>query len=268
LFYTGFMFKRFCFCVAVPLAVVASSRVNAQDKQPQPPLMTALSAVQQVEAASSKPQRPVSLSKGQLKLGDRLIVPGKRIGPVELGMPLEQVEKMFGLPADTQHLADDSTYCVWRWKTPGTGEPHLLFLGVFCQKQRVVQIETNHPAFALSNGLSVKSSPEQWTEFWGQKPVNYSTVLSTLGPPENATWHSRGFAIQVPGWKFAPDAYPENISVIVLPINHQPLSAWSLGFLKDLNSELPVNPSSSNKTGVESTSAPEKNTGPRIGRPR
>ncbi len=264
MFYTGFMFKRFCCCVAVPLALV-SGDVLAQDKQP--PLLTALSRDQQ--AASAKPQKPVPLSQGQLKLGDHLIVPGKRIGPVELGMPLEQVEKMFGLPADTQHLADDSTYCVWRWKTPGSGEPRLLFLCVFCQKQRVVQIETNHPAFALSNGLSVKSSLEQWTEFWGQKPVNYSTVLSTLGPPENATWHSRGFAIQVPGWIFSPDTHPENISVIVLPINHQPLSAWSLVLLKHPNSKPPANlSSSSSKTGAESTPAPEKNTGLRIGRPR
>ena len=263
------MFKPFCFCAAIPLALTSKS-VLAQDKQPQPPPMTALSSDQQ--AAAPKPEKPVPLSQGQLKLGDRLIVPGRRIGRVELGMPLEQVEKMFGPPADTTKMYEDFSYSVWRWKTQAMGEPQLIFFLVICQNERVVQIETNHPAFALPNGLSSQSSEEQWMAFWGEKPERCAAMRSIVPTPLNVNWKKRGFALQVAATNFLSYSPPKTQSVMVFPTGRLAMPTyglWSLVSLKDPNAKPSAILSSSlNKTGAESTPAPEKNPRTRIGRPR
>jgi len=158
----------------------------------------------------------------------------------------------------------------WRWKKPAKNSTGFVFFGVVFQKERAIQLETNHPAFATAQGLSVESSEAKWATFWNEKSEHYTTMLSILGPPEHAVWIKRGFALQVA--RYFSNPHPEIESVIVVPVGQLPVSpVITLKRLSPNTShpEAPVAPVPPlEKASAASTAPPEQNAPRPIGRPR
>jgi len=227
------MFQRLYLCAA--LCLVVPSVVWAQEKQP--PLLTALSSVQQAETSAQKLEKPLPLSRGQLRLGDRLIVPGKRIGPIALGDTRKEVESKFGPPVQTWGMNGGGVESFWRWKKPTKNGAGYVSFGVVFQKERAIQLETNHPAFAIAQGLSVESSEAQWSTFWKEKSEHRTIFLDIIGAPEHAVWIKRGFALQVAGYN--PNPHPEIESVIVVPVGLLPDSPAIILMLSSPNDPNP-----------------------------
>lgn len=203
------MFKNICW-VITPL-VLACGLAKAQDKQPiAPPTV-------QRETAP-KLANSIRLSAGQIKLGDHLIVPGKRIGPIALNATRKEVEAILGIPGATTKMDDDSNYSTWRWEKQPKEQGHADFFVLIFQKDRVVQIETNAAAFALPNGLSIQSPAADWTRLWNNHPERRTVMMSIVGTPMHLTWKQVGFALEVPWESRVPGDSPIQ-RVIVLPKN-------------------------------------------------
>ncbi len=215
------MFKTLCHLV-IPF-VLARGVANAQDKQPTAPPV--------VPKITSKPADAIALSAGEIKLGDHLIVPGKRIGPIALGATRKEVEAILGVPGATVKMEDDSNYSTWRWEKQPKEKGHADFFMLIFQKDRVVQIETNARDFALPNGLSIQSPAADWARLWNNHPERRTVMMSIVGTPMHLTWKQVGFALEVPWESRAPGDLPIQ-SMIVLPKNQLAKTTFSL--LRDL----------------------------------
>lgn len=74
---------------------------------------------------------------------DTLIVPGKRIGPLSLGMNAGQLLKTMGSPISTRRLADSNIYIF-------SGEITAI---VLTDNNKVIKVSTRNSRYATSEGL-------------------------------------------------------------------------------------------------------------------
>lgn len=231
------MFKPLCRAI-FPLSLIAGV-AWAQDTPP----ATAPNAPSR--QAVSPPEKSARLSAGQIELGDHFIVPGARIGPFALGATRAEVEKIIGPPLETQKMDGDLAYSIWRWAAQPNTEPRVDFLRLIFQQERVVQIETNAPEFALPNGLSVRSSEAEWTQFWNEKPERYTVMRSMAGTLLHVTWKKRGFALYVSSpssFLGSPPPPSQTQMVIVLPKNKLAQTTFGLWSFRSIG---PANPQAS-----------------------
>jgi len=110
---------------------------------------------------------PMSFPMASARAGDYQIVPGKRIGQIEIGMTRDTVSRILGKPSRTRRLHGGEEIDTWLSATPVTPTAFAAralkrnYVSVFFQDRRVVQIEASSPRFAVG-GLTTDTNAEAW----------------------------------------------------------------------------------------------------------
>jgi hypothetical protein len=123
----------------------------------------------------------LSFSPAQVRAGDWVIVPGKRIGQVSIGMEHAEVLRLLGAP----HREDDLEYLStdeqkkqfagtlrddWITPIPISTYPELMatFVTVYVRNRSVVQVEVSARRFKTKGGLSSGSTGLEWRQQYPQ----------------------------------------------------------------------------------------------------
>lgn len=112
-------------------------------------------------------------AKPDLLLGDKLIVPGQRMGNIMLGMDINQVVKHWGQPSGTEKI--DQKFTIYKYTQKGI---KLIVEGGIVASAQILSYKYRTP-----EGISVKSTKEQVIKTYGKrfKEVKNSISYTTLG---------------------------------------------------------------------------------------
>jgi hypothetical protein len=101
-----------------------------------------------------------------------LVVPGRRAGPIDIGMKLDAVERIFGQPS-TSDLAGTTKW--YEWQAP---DNHMASIAVETAQNTVVLISLAHdPRYRTSEGIGDGNTLDQVQRVFGQP----SSVLRLSG---------------------------------------------------------------------------------------
>lgn len=112
-------------------------------------------------------------AKPDLLLGDKMIVPGQRLGNIMLGMDINQVEKHWGQPNGKEKI--DSKFTICKYNQKGI---KLIVEGGIVAGAQILSYKYRTP-----EGIGVKSTREQVLKTYGKrfKEVKNSISYTTLG---------------------------------------------------------------------------------------
>lgn len=89
----------------------------------------------------------LTLAGTRARADDMLIVPGKRVGAVTVGMSRTQVDKLLGAASSSNELSPHRANAVW--PLPGKGDIHVQFVD-----GKAVRVGTTAKEYATSDGLA------------------------------------------------------------------------------------------------------------------
>lgn len=128
---------------------------------------------------------------------DRLVIPGKRIGRIRLGMDRYSVRQLLGKP----HLINQEGSFIqiyWNIGNPRDQE----YIGVIFRKDKAIQIETNSSQYVTSQGISAQSNLGQIRKKLGRlKVISFGLNDSDPEVAEHASHYwddvKRGIAFEL-----------------------------------------------------------------------
>jgi hypothetical protein len=112
------------------------------------------------------PPLPQTAPTPQATVRDTLVVPGQRLGPVTLAMPLPQMDAILGGSPDI--TSDSTTGHIYTWKLYGV-------IAAFDMKGAPIMVASWNPAFNTSEGIRVGAAVDAVERAYG---LNYQTSWS------------------------------------------------------------------------------------------
>jgi hypothetical protein len=121
---------------------------------------------------------------------DNLIVPGRRIGPIQLGMTPTELYRAAGSPVSQSTPCDTNAGCNYFFFAP-MGQPNLVAHVV---AGRVEEITTSMPSYATAEGIKVGLAPLALEANWGpaQKVIDKAPGYPAAMKYYQACYASRG----------------------------------------------------------------------------
>ncbi len=115
-----------------------------------------------------------------------VVVPGKSLGSISLGMSEDQVRAKLRDPAEFAKTPDGVLVEVWfgKAKLSGKGEDSFLrrnYLAIYYRDEKVIQIEATSKAYQTTTGLSTGTAVKSWAaQFSAHSDSN--KVIPNLDP--------------------------------------------------------------------------------------
>ena len=108
-------------------------------------------------------------------LGDKMVVPGRRMGNIMLGMDIKQVQKHWGKPTTVEQMAGNPKFSIYKYNRKG--------VKLIVESEIVAGAQILSYKYRTPEGIGVRSTKDQVIKTYGKrfKAVNNSISYPSMG---------------------------------------------------------------------------------------